>query len=128
MNTFDCDGVITVGIYPGPNDVIITGRSFEEQHETLFMLKKKGIDVPVFFNPLPFDQKTRVTSGQHKANIIIQLYNESQNVKYHFEDDEVQKQEIERILKEHNLDDKIKVIHIVHDETEKENVRHTDDF
>lgn len=59
INTFDCDGVITLGIYPGPNDKIITGRSFEERTETLEYLRSKGINNDVFFNNLSIDDILR---------------------------------------------------------------------
>lgn len=124
INTFDIDGVITVGLYPGPNDVIITGRSFEEAAETYAMLHSKKIFNPVFFNPLPFDKKTRQSSGEHKAKIIAGLLSAGTKVKIHFEDDEVQKEAIEHQLRE-KFDDEhgVTVVHIVHDLTEKENVR-----
>jgi len=55
INTFDIDGVIFLeehdGIYPGPIDIIITGRSYEETEETLAMLNRKGIKNKVYFNP-----------------------------------------------------------------------------
>ena len=77
INTFDIDGVINLGeldgIYPGLHDVIITGRSYEETPETLQMLERKGINNQVYFNPVPFDKKTRFTSGMHKGKIILQL-------------------------------------------------------
>lgn len=113
MNSFDIDGVITVGLFPGPNDVIITGRSYEEEPETLRMLHAKGIFNKVFFNPLPFNAKTRKTSGLHKAGIIQEL-----NIAIHFEDDPIQWEIIERDCPN------VKVVRVVHDLTEKENVRH----
>ena len=72
INGFDIDGVLNLGngkcgIHPGPNDVIITGRSYEE----------------IFY-----------------------------------EDDEIQKAEIEKGC------DWVKVIHVCHDFTPKENMRH----
>jgi predicted urease superfamily metal-dependent hydrolase len=127
INSFDCDGVITVGIYPGQSDIIITGRSFIEEPETKEMLQKRGINNRVYFNPLPFNQKTRVSSGEHKGNTIVRLYKEEDiEVKYHFEDDEIQKAKIEEIIAENGLN--TKVILVMHDLTEKENVRHIDDF
>jgi hypothetical protein len=126
INTFDIDGVITIGIFPGPDDVIITGRSFEESKETYAMLRSKGINNPVFFNPIPFDKKTRQSSGTHKGMTIEYLVKCGTNVLVHFEDDEIQKKEIEEHLDKaffgHN---KVTIVHVVHDLTEKENVRHT---
>lgn len=113
MNSFDIDGVITVGIYPGPDDIIITGRSYEETYETIRMLHDKGIHNEVYFNPLRFEDKTRTTSGVHKARIILGL-----KPRIHFEDDPVQWEIIERLCPETN------VVRVVHELTEKENVRH----
>lgn len=124
INTFDIDGVITVGIYPGPDDIIITGRSFEEAPETYSMLQKKGIHNPVFFNKLPFDCKDRKTSGAHKGHIIKELIQSGVYINIHFEDDEIQKKEIERVLDDYGVRG-VTVVHIVHNLTEKENVRHS---
>lgn len=119
INSFDIDGVIYLGpvfggLYPGPNDVIITGRSFEEAPETLRMLESKGITNKVYFNPLPFDEKTRHSSGVHKARVI----NELGNIALHFEDDPIQMEAIIDNTKG------VQVVHINHDLVEKENVRH----
>ena len=47
VNSFDIDGVIYMGkyggVFPGPHDIIITGRSKEEEPETSAMLLDKGI-------------------------------------------------------------------------------------
>ena len=122
VNTFDLDGVIYMGeydgVYPGPNDIIITGRSFEEFDETVSMLKKKGINNTVYFNPIKFEEKTRISSGLHKANIINNLKKCGIYVAMHFEDDEIQ---IAQILA--NTTD-VKVVQLVHSLVEKENVRH----
>lgn len=113
MNSFDIDGVITIGIYPGPDDVIITGRSFEEEEETIKMLRGRGILNKVYFNPVKFDNKTRQTSGQHKARIIGML---QPNI--HLEDDPIQWDIIEERCPN------VKVVKIIHNLTEKENIRH----
>lgn len=113
MNSFDIDGVITVGIYPGPDDIIITGRSFEEEEETLTMLRGRGIWNKVYFNSIKFDDKTRLSSGKHKANIINVL-----QPCLHFEDDPIQWEVIEVECPN------VKVVRIVHNLTEKENIRH----
>lgn len=113
MNSFDIDGVITVGLYPGPSDVIITGRSFEEEPETKRMLRGKGIHNPVYFNPLPWADKTRKSSGEHKARIINEL-----GITLHFEDDPIQIDVIQ------NQCPRCTVVAVVHNLTEKENVRH----
>src|SRR5271166_3012041 len=93
--TFDIDGVIFMGwdkpgIYPGPRDIIITGRSNQEMPETLAMLKEKGIQNMVYFNPLPFDQKTRKSSGEHKAKILNYLLSMNEQIFCHYEDDLIQ--------------------------------------
>tara|TARA_Y100000385_G_C13100028_1_gene643929 strand:- start:3853 stop:4251 length:399 start_codon:yes stop_codon:yes gene_type:complete len=127
INGFDIDGVIHLGngicgVRPGPNDVIITGRSYEEEPETKAFLLRNGIKNKVYFNPLPFNDKGRETSGIHKANTLKFLkHEENINVQFFFEDDEVQKAEIEKGWNG-------KVIHVSHDFTEKENVRHLEDL
>ena len=113
MNGFDIDGVISVGIYPGPNDVIITGRSYEEREETIDFLRGRGIMNDVYFNPIPFNKKTRQKSGIHKACMIQKL-----NPVIFFEDDPIQWEIIEERCPE------VKVVKVVHELTEKENVRH----
>lgn len=117
-NSFDIDGVLTIGIFPGPNDIIITGRSFEESSETLEMLKNKGIVNDVYYNPLLYDEKTRVSSGKHKATTLNRLKDQGLEIGNHFEDDEIQKEIIERECPW------INVIHVVHNLTNKENCRH----
>lgn len=126
INTFDIDGVIFMGfdkggVYPGPRDVIITGRSNQEIKETLDMLNEKNINNVVYFNPLPYDQKTRETSGEHKARIIRKLINDGSVVSIHFDDDPIQADIIRRAIPE------IEVVLLQHDLVEKENVRHVKD-
>lgn len=122
INGFDCDGVITVGVHPGRNDVIITGRSYEEKKETNAMLKTRGIDNPVFYNQRRFSEKTRKSSGIHKAQVIAQLKDAGVVVQNFFEDDPIQKGEIESRC------DWVNVVEVRHNLTEKENVRHVNDF
>jgi hypothetical protein len=48
MNSFDIDGVIYMGnglygVKPHSGDIIVTGRSFQEQEETEAMLHEAGI-------------------------------------------------------------------------------------
>lgn len=123
MNSFDIDGVIYIsaelgGIFPGPHDVIITGRSFEEAPETIAMLTKRGISNYVYFNPLPFAQKTRVSSGEHKARILNNLREQGIKVGIHFEDDPIQAQVIA------DQAPHVAIVLLQHDLTERENVRH----
>jgi hypothetical protein len=122
MNTFDIDGVIYMGkdhdgVYPGPNDLIITGRSIEEKPETIRMLQQKGINNKVYFNPLPFKQKTRESSGHHKADIISALITLGCPIDIHFEDDPIQADIIKKVTSIH-------VVLLNHNLTEKENMRH----
>lgn len=113
MKTFDIDGVICmgnwIGVRPSPGDVIITGRSFEEAEETGEFLYSNGITNQVYYNPVKFEDKTRESSGEHKAVIIRRLIKEGFDIQCHFEDDEVQAQVIEHktglpvVLLKHNL-------------------------
>ena len=124
INSYDIDGVIFIndsieGVYPGPNDIIITGRSFEEYVETIKMLEKRNIFNKVFFNFAKFEEKTRVSSGLHKANVLNSLRKKGIIINCHFEDDPVQKQ----IIEEH-CGSWLNIIHLDHNLTEKENIRH----
>jgi len=122
INTYDIDGVIYMGdkfegLTPEPRDYIITGRSYEEYDYTIAMLQGRDIYNKVFFNPIAFDKKTRESSGEHKATIINGLLAIGVKIGLHFEDDEVQAEIIERLTP-------VKVVRIVHDLVEKENVWH----
>lgn len=100
--TFDIDGVILFdefgfGIHPGPNDIIITGRSIEESAKTLSLLRDEGIFNTIYFNPIPFFKKTRESSGEHKVNCLNLLVNSlGYAIKAHFEDDPIQADIIEK--------------------------------
>lgn len=122
VNSFDIDGVIYLGdydgVYPGPQDIIITGRSFEERSETEIMLNKKKIRNLVFYNPLKFDEKTRESSGVHKAQTMLKLKNEGIQVRIHFEDDPIQIAVIKELVTF------VTIVHLDHNLVEKENVRH----
>lgn len=122
INTYDIDGVIYMdedhqGLTPLPHDYIITGRSYEEHDYTIKMLEDRYIYNKVFFNPRDFNQKTRESSGEHKANIINALISIGLKIGLHYEDDEIQAEIIERLTP-------VKVVRIVHDLVEKENVWH----
>lgn len=123
INTFDIDGVVSIsdrvgGVHPGPYDIIITGRSYEEIPETRRMLSARGIYNRVFFNRTKFDEKTREGSGLHKAHTIQRLEKLGYAVMCHFEDDEIQA----RVIRENCPN--VTVVMLVHDLTNKENVRH----
>ena len=123
INTYDLDGVIFLGkdiegLTPGLWDHIITGRSEEERPETEAFLHSKGIFNTLHMNPLPFDKKSRASSGIHKGNTIKRLESEGYIIGVHFEDDPIQMEEIKKIVPHVN------VILLVHDLVEKENIRH----
>lgn len=67
---YDIDGVITAGVIPAADGVIITGRSWEEAPETYKMLRDRGIFNAVYFNPVAFGGKTIENSGQWKAQVV----------------------------------------------------------
>lgn len=119
INTYDIDGVIYMGekyegIRPNSYEIIITGRSYEEADETIAMLKRKGIDGSILImNPLRISEKTRETSGKHKAYVISLLKDAGFSVGIHFEDDPIQMREIKAVHPEQN------VVLMVHDLTEK---------
>lgn len=123
VNSYDIDGVIFLGkgrrgLKPAPDDIIITGRSFEEAKDTKEMLSHFGIENTVFFNPIPYDMKTRESSGQHKARVLNQLKGYGQQIDIHFEDDPIQAEEIRKACPW------ITVVEIVHELVEKENAKH----
>jgi hypothetical protein len=126
VNGFDIDGVIHQGVFgagirPGLNDIIITGRSLEESKETLFFLRKNGINNIVFFNPVSFNEKTRKSSGTHKAKTINKLLEMGIKINLFFEDDEVQAAEIQKATS-------VTVVRVISNHVEKENVRHLEDL
>lgn len=94
IRSWDIDGVLYIphfsGLRPDRDDVIITGRSFEEAPDTLYTLRNEGITNQVLFNPLPKAEKTRVTSGLHKGKMLRALEDFGWIVDCHFEDDPVQ--------------------------------------
>jgi len=135
INAFDIDGVIHLGnrvcgIRPGPGDVIITGRSFEEEPETLAFLRRNGIHNPVIFNQVEYDEKSRESSGWHKGQTILMLHRTGLSVQYFFEDDEVQKAEIEKIVGKvaDTWDLPTRVIHVNNPHVAKVNRRHLEDL
>ena len=119
INTFDIDGVIYMGddftgVWPGPEDIIITGRSICEMSKTLDILTTRGIFNQVVFNPLRRDDPkySREASGKHKAETLLKLL-ESYSIGIHFEDDPIQ---IE-IIESYGLD--INIVHLQHTLTVK---------
>jgi len=126
INSFDIDGVIYMGkyegVFPGPHDIIITGRSKEEEPETSAMLLSKGISNKVYMNPTPFDNKTREDSGRHKGQTLFYLEQIGMRFGIHFEDDPVQAEIISKMMPH------INVVLLQHELVEKENVRHDFNF
>ena len=119
INSFDIDGVIYMGdaftgVFPGPDDVIITGRSRDDEGKvTIDMLTNRGIYNKVYMNPLKFNEKTRKSSGQHKGRTLFYLEEMGYRFGIHFEDDPIQAEEIHKIMPninivmlEHNLTEK----------------------
>ena len=124
INTFDIDGVISLdgkpGIRPHNGDVIITGRSIEESKETFEMLAQFDISNAVMFNEIPFDEKTRVSSGIHKGKALLKLIESGFEIGIHYEDDIVQIEEIKKIV-----GDKVFICHVnTNGLVELENKRH----
>jgi hypothetical protein len=117
ISTFDIDGVIyfgkdSPGVRPGPDDIIITGRSWEESAETLAWCSRFGIKNQIHFSVIPKHLKTREISGFHKALTLREL-SKSYKIDMHFEDDPVQIEIIESMVPE------VKVVHLVHNLTQK---------
>ena len=122
INSFDIDGVIYMGkyggVFPGPHDIIITGRSKEEEPETSAMLLSKGISNKVYMNPTAFDNKSREDSGRQKGRTLVYLEEIGMRFGIHFEDDPVQAEIIRKMMPH------INVVLLQHELVEKENVRH----
>jgi hypothetical protein len=117
MNSFDFDGVISIGVYPGPGDIIITGRSIEEEKETYAFLRSRRIFNRVYFNSIPFANKTRESSARHKVDTLQVLADAGVSINIHFEDDPIQAD----IIESSGL---VNVVRLWHDLTNKENVRY----
>jgi len=102
INAFDFDGVVSIGITPGAKDVIITGRTIEESEHVFSILRERGINNAVYFNPISFEKRgnhslqSRECSGQHKSTILSLLKANGVYVQNFFEDDDVQAEFIRR--------------------------------
>lgn len=103
INGYDFDGVISIGITPqSPSDIIITGRCIDEQGYVLNILKERGINNKVMFNPMTLAERgnhteeARMRSGNHKAKTISKLKEEGIEVTRFFEDDKIQHNIIRR--------------------------------
>lgn len=123
INTYDIDGVINMGAYvglkPREHDIIITGRSKEDElMSTVTFLTSNGIFNTLYMQDCPFDEKTRESSGIHKGETLNFLKANGYNIGIHFEDDPIQMEQINRIAPW------VQVVLLQHDLTEKENVHH----
>lgn len=97
MCGYDFDGVVSEGMAPTlGSSVIITGRSWNESPQVLSHLHRKGILVPVYFQPISAKDKTLESSALWKAAMIIRL-----GVDTFFEDDIRQKRIIDETLNDH---------------------------
>ena len=125
INTFDIDGVIyfgeqATGVRPGEDDVIITGRPFHAREETEKMLHSRGINKTVYMNPLArkigYEDNPlygRKASGIWKAHMISYLQDLGYEIVMHFEDDQVQ---IDEIKKKHP---DLSIVHLVRENEER---------
>lgn len=113
INAFDFDGVISLGICPGPKDIIISGRSYEEAAYVNNILKERGIYNAVYFNTMKKEGRSRNDSGKHKANILSILMSNGVIIDKFFEDDEVQIKEIKKVHPN------LPVVHVKSDLVEK---------
>ena len=120
INTFDIDGVIYfgenhTGVRPHHADIIVTGRSFQQEEETEKMLEKFEIRNRVMYNPLERNDPkySRKASGQHKAQTLKMLQeHHDYKIGFHFEDDPIQIDEIKKVLPDLNI------IHLVRESEE----------
>ena len=117
ISTFDIDGVIyfgedSPGVYPGPEDIIITGRSWEDKTKTEEWCSRFGIHNRIYFSKVPVALRTREISGYHKAVTLLEL-SRTMKIIRHFEDDPIQKAIIEAIVPT------VSVVHLLHELTEK---------
>lgn len=102
INAFDFDGVVSLGIHPGPEDIIITGRAIDEVEEVYAYLNLFKILVPVYFNPITKENRgtgsieARTCSAKHKSNIVSLLERNGVCIHNFFEDDPVQWEIIEK--------------------------------
>lgn len=85
MKGYDLDGIITKGIVPERDAIIITGRSFEEAPETYKYLHNKGIFNAVYFLPEKFENKDIDLAGKWKGVMVFAC-----SVKEFYEDSSIQ--------------------------------------
>lgn len=125
INSYDIDGVIFMGdkftgVNPGPDDIIITGRSKDDRAETETMLLKRGITNPLYMNNKSGDYNSRRQSGIHKAMTMFYLEEIGYRFGCHFEDDPIQVEAIQQMMPH------IKIVHLNHDLIDKGVDTHTE--
>lgn len=109
INGFDFDGVVSLGITPGENDVIISGRCFDEAPYVNKILRDRGIMNAVYLNPIAYKYRgdktkaARTISGEHKADVIAALEYNRVIIDKFFEDDELQASIIKKRHKKVNI-------------------------
>ena len=97
---YDYDGVVSIGISPSNwKDVIITGRCKDDNNEKIRQgIIDRSIYNTIYFKPMLLKDcpshtlESRISSGKHKANTILELRKQDINVVRFFEDDELQKE------------------------------------
>ena len=98
INTLDIDGIIDQGGFClSKDDIIITGRSYEEAEEISKLMIRKKINNRIFYNPIELKNKTRENSAQHKVIILSSLISQGYNVETHFDVDEIQVEIIKKL-------------------------------
>lgn len=92
----DFDGVVSEGIWPEGNKVIVTGRCLDEWEVIWNYLITNNKRCPVYFNQMPLARRgnhtleSRTYSAWHKADIINRLSRSGFNIKSIYEDDPLQ--------------------------------------
>ena len=118
INSYDIDGVIYMGKYdglrPGPDDIIITGRSVCTEEETKKMLLEKGITNPLYMNEKREDYNNREQSAFHKAWTLFHLEQLGYHFGIHYDDDMVQIKKINEMMPHINC------VHVKHELVPKE--------
>jgi hypothetical protein len=102
VNSYDFDGVITVGLIPRAQDIIITGRGVDEEELVRSVCNRLGIVDPVICLNAKTKKmgRTREDSGEHKAKVILSLIKKGVKLWNHFEDDPLQISTILDIIEE----------------------------
>ena len=111
INSYDFDGVITVGLIPRKVDIVITGRGIDESSIVVDAAKILGFTLAAFVNenPSPYGAlylnpktkamgRTRKDSGEHKAKILLKMIANGTKIWNHFDDDPVQIRVIENAI------------------------------